>query len=53
MPPVNTMVECPQIEKDGHYKTFGEVMEKFVDVIGMYNDCRARHNALVEFERKK
>lgn len=47
------MVLCEPIQKDGNYKTFGEVVQKLVETIGMYNDCRARHSGLVDYETKK
>lgn len=40
--------KCPLIEKDGNYKTFGEVMTKLTEVIGMYGDCAAHNNAYVK-----
>lgn len=52
-PPVNSMSKCPPLLKDGHYKTFGEVVEKLTDVIGMYNECAKRHEGLVDYEVKK
>ena len=53
MPPVNSMTRCEALVADGHYKTFGETVEKLVDIIGLYNECRARHNALVDYEEKR
>ena len=47
------MQKCPDVVKDGQYKNFGQVLLKLEDVIGMYNKCQARHNALVDYELKK
>lgn len=52
-PPVNSMQRCPSIAKDGKYQTFGETLTKLVDVIGMYNECRSRHEALINYEEKR
>lgn len=53
IPPPNSVTKCEQLVKDGHYKTFGEVLEKLIDTIGKYNDCAAKHNTLVDFEMDK
>jgi hypothetical protein len=47
------MQRCSEIAKDGKYKNFGETLTKLVEVIGMYNECSSRHNALIEYEEKK
>lgn len=47
------MGKCVELQPDGHYKDFGEVLSKLVEIIGMYNDCSTRHNGLVEYENKK
>lgn len=52
-PPPNSLAKCTDIAKDGNYKTFGEVLQKLVDVIGMYNECSERHGGLVDYELKK
>ena len=52
-PPSESLAKCPDIEKDGHYRNFGEVLEKLTEVIGMYNDCSVRHNGLVDYEKGK
>lgn len=52
-PPINSMQRCSEIAKDGKYKNFGETLTKLVEIIGMYNECSSRHNALIEYEEKK
>lgn len=52
-PPSNSISKCIPIPKDGHYQTFGEVLEKLTDVIGMYNECASKHSGLVDYETKK
>jgi len=47
------LVKCPAIAKDGKYTDFGEVWLKLNEVTDMYIDCAKRHNAWVEYERKK
>lgn len=34
-------------------KDFGETWEQLNNLIDQYTDCRVRHNAWVEFERKR
>lgn len=52
-PPINSMSSCADIAKDGHYTTFGEVLEKLVDTITMYNECQIKHQGLVDYEKEK
>lgn len=52
-PPVNSMAVCPAIQKDGNYKTFGDTVVKLIEVIGLYNECAIRHEALINYVKEK
>ena len=46
------LVLCPRVE--GQAPTnFGETQTQLNDLLDLYTECRVRHNAWVEFERKR
>jgi hypothetical protein len=47
------MALCPEVVADGNYKDMGQLLDKLIEVIGMYNKCSTRHNGLVDYENKK
>ena len=45
----NLLQPCPKLpEPKGETMTGGETLSYLVDVIGLYGDCRARHEALAK-----
>lgn len=49
-PPANLLAPCADIP-DARPTDLGELLEADVELIGLYADCAARHEALAEWAR--
>jgi len=47
-PPANMTQPCPELT-DAKPQTLGELLAADIELIGMYRDCKERHNALAEW----
>lgn len=51
--PANSTTKCSAVVKDGKYKTFGDLYEKYIGLLGQYGECATKHNGLVDYLGKK
>lgn len=45
-PPANLTEPCPPLEPLAGPVTLGDVLQDGIQTAGLYNECRAKHNAL-------
>jgi len=51
-PSEDLLVACPKLEQLP-FENMGDAVNTVLAYIGKYNECAKRHNALVEYERKR
>lgn len=51
-PSEDLLAPCAKLEAQP-FDTFGDVVNAVAYTMEMYNICRARHSALIQFEREK
>jgi hypothetical protein len=50
-PPANALVECPALPTLPEGATMGDLLRAAIDNVAAYNECAARHHAVIEWAK--
>ena len=49
IPPANAIRECPALNEVEENIDMGELLRIAIDTSSMYNECKLRHNSLIDY----